>query len=133
MHVEDAVDPNTRPVQPSPGPVDQPSQVDVSASARAIALALTVKVDAEAFGVTVTRRPGANEHNLAGSERVRLLGLLAEVKDLLMKCDAQESDAQEKQFPIWVVSSDARDAKPRMLWLEIRAQANGYAIGLTDQ
>lgn len=133
MHVEDAADPHIRHVQPLHSPVDQPNQIDVSASARAIALALTVKVDAEAFGVTVTRRPGANESNLTDCERVRLLGVLAEVKDLLMKCDADAAGVQEKQFPFWIVSSDARDAKPRMLWLEIRAQANGYAIGLTDQ
>ena len=134
MHVEDAAGPEARLVQQPHGQVEEPAtQVDVSASALAMSLALAVKLDAEAFGVTVTRRPGANERNLTGCERARLLAVLAEAKDLLMKCDAHYSDTEEKQFPFWVVSSDARDAKPRMLWLEIRVEPNGYAIGLTDQ
>ena len=54
----------------------QHKSVDVSSVAVVAAFAGHVTMDAEAFGVTVSRRPGACDTNLTGYERGRLLDVL---------------------------------------------------------
>ena len=101
--------------------------IDVTKTARDLLFPEAVMMDPEAFGVCVTRRQDANEGNLTPHERARLLDVL---------CHAQSVQRQArfaaKEFPIWVVSSDARDARPRALWLTLRWVAYGYNIKLSD-
>lgn len=106
----------------------QHKSVDVSSVAVVAAFAGHVTMDAEAFGVTVSRRPGACDTDLTGYERGRLLDVLCHAKAVQRQCQEHETE-----FPVWVVSSDARDARPRVLWMAIRKEPNGgYHIHLSD-
>lgn len=118
-----------------------PQEVDVSQVAAAAALYGTVLMDAEAFGVTVTRRPGATGPQLAARprtgdrmalsphERGRLLDVLCHAQAVQGKC----SITQETSFPVWIVSSDARDAQPRAVWLVMTRRPSGaFHIKLSD-
>ena len=105
------------------------NRIDVSTVAQAVLLFGTVLMDAEAFGVTVSRRPGANGQNLTPYERSRLLDVLCHAQAIQRTCNAQ----QEASFPVWIVSSDARDSQPRSQWLVMSLQDNGsYFIRLSD-
>ncbi len=104
-------------------------RIDVSAAATAALLFGRVFMDAEAFGVAVSRRPGAEGSNLTPYERGRLLDVLCHAQAIQRTCNAQ----QEASFPVWIVSSDARDAKPRAQWLVMCLQEDGsYLIRLSD-
>lgn len=116
-------------------------EVDVSQIAEAASLYGTVLMEAEAFGVTVTRRPGAITASgavqasagigldLSSHERGRLLDVLCHAQAVQGKC----SITQETSFPVWIVSSDARDAQPRAVWLVMSRQASGaFHIKLSD-
>lgn len=101
---------------------------DVSVLAQRFLFASRVFVEAEAFGVTVTRRPRACVEVLDASEMARLLDLLSHASARLQEC--QEG---EVEFPMWVVSSDCRDAKPRPVWLVLcQLDGRGYRISLSD-
>ena len=102
--------------------------IDVSNTAQAVLFCCPVLMDAEAFGVTVTRRDGARPDNLSADERTRLLDVL---------CHAQGFQTQaferEHRFPIWIVSSDARDARHRTHWLVLARDPLGrFLITLSD-
>lgn len=103
--------------------------IDVSTAAVAVLLFGKVLMDAEAFGVTVSRRPGAEGTNLTSYERGRLLDVLCHAQAFQRTCSTQ----QEANFPVWIVSSDARDAQPRAQWLVMSMQEDGsYLIRLSD-
>ncbi len=109
---------------------DKPThRVDVSAAAQDVLLYGAVSMDAEAFGVTVSRRLGAAPANLTPYERGRLLDVLCHAHAVHRRCTPEE----EVTFPIWIVSSDARDAKPRAQWLVLsHLDAGGLLIRLSD-
>lgn len=101
---------------------------DVSIAAQRFLISAPVFMDAEAFGVTVSRRPQATPAMLTNYEMARLLDVLshAQVK-------VHESPEGESEFPMWLVSSDCRDAQPRVVWLIIsRHDGTGYRISLSD-
>lgn len=109
------------------GATDSQAQ-DVSVLAQRFLFASPVLVDAEAYGVTVTRRQGAGVAELDPPEEARLLDLLSHASARLHEC--QEG---EVEFPMWVVSSDCRDAKPRPVWLVLgQLEGGGYRISLSD-
>lgn len=102
-------------------------RVDVTATAISLHFALDVYMDAEAFGVAVTRRQGAANQQLTPDERARLLDVLCHAQIYQAKCHIEE-----KVFQVWLVPSDARDAKPRLMWLTIRRGTDAYFISLSD-
>ncbi len=105
-------------------------KVDVSQVAMAIVLSGSITMDPEAFGVAVSRRPGAEQGQLTGYERSRLLDVLCHAKAVMSHC--QELGA-EKEFVQWLVSSDARDSSARAHLLAVRREAaGGYHIRLSD-
>lgn len=107
----------------------QPS-VDVSLLAQAVLLFGNVRMDAEAFGVTVSRRQGAATSALTPNERDRLLDVLCHAHAVRGQCKTLRHAVT---FPVWVVSSDASDPKPRVTWLVLtRDERGGYVIGLSD-
>lgn len=112
-------------------PVSAATQnIDVSQAAAAITWTSSVTMEPEAYGVTVSRRPGAEQGRLTGYERARLLDVLCHAKAELSQC--QEPGA-EKEFAIWLVSSDSRDACARVNLLAVRRDhAGGYHIRLSD-
>lgn len=102
--------------------------IDVSQAAKSVMFAGELAMDCEAFGVTVTRRPGATESNLTPYERARLLDVLCHAQSI-----QRQAQDGEKEFPIWIVSSDARDARTRAIWLSISKTDRGsYLIRLSD-
>ena len=104
----------------------QLKSVEVSGVANDAAFAGHVTMDAEAFGVSVSRRTGACDTNLIGNERGRLLDVLCHAKAVQRQCQEGETE-----FPVWIVSSDARDARPRVLWMAMRKESDGgYHIRL---
>lgn len=89
-----------------------------------------VRMDAEAFGVTVSRRDGATQASLSPHERGRLLDVLCHAHAVHGQCNELQPAVT---FPVWIVSSDARDSKPRATWLALtRDDRGGYVIGLSD-
>jgi hypothetical protein len=109
--------------------VDQmPVGIDVSAYANSALMLGEVHVTTEAFGVTVTRRADAGVANLTGYERARLLDVMSHARRKQLECGNDE-----QAFPIWLISSDARDVQPRNIWLTIRRTPLGhYLIDLSD-
>ncbi len=105
----------------------QTNDVDVSYTGRMVQFWSPVVLDAETFGVLVTRRTGASGTNLVPQESARLLDVLVAAKEFMGQCEEEP-----RQFNLWVISSDARDAKPRNVWLELKKQAGAYRISLTD-
>ena len=101
--------------------------VDVSTVAKQIHFGGPITMDAEAFGVLVTRREGAQAGNLLTHEHSRLLDVLVSAKEWLGQCDEEE-----RQFNIWTISSDARDARARNVWLEMGKVDQSHHITLTD-
>jgi hypothetical protein len=103
------------------------SDVDVSHVSRMVHFWSPVVLDSETFGVLVTRRSCATGTNLVPQECARLLDLLVAAKEFMGQCEEEP-----RQFELWVISSDSRDAKPRNVWLELKKQAGAYRISLTD-
>lgn len=103
------------------------TRVDVTSAAMSVMYAQEVYMDAEAFGVAVTRRPGAASQQLTPYERSRLLDVLCHAQIFQAKCHEED-----KVFQVWLVPSDAQDAKPRLMWFTIRKDANAYLIALSD-
>lgn len=104
------------------------SEIEVTQVAQRAMFAGAVALDAEAFGVAVTRRPGATLSNLTAHESSRLIDVLCHAKNSQHLCQEQESE-----FSVWVVSSDARDARPRALWFTMhKAPDASYHIRLSD-
>ncbi|GEM_PF-2220045 len=107
---------------------DRAPTIDVSAYAASALMFGDVRMDAEAFGVTVTRRVDASLDNLSPYERARLLDVLWHAQRKQLACLEGE-----QAFPVWTISSDARDAQPRNIWLIIsRTPQGSYLIGLSD-
>ncbi len=102
--------------------------VDVSEVAQSALFYGHVVMEAEAFGMTVSRRPGANGTNLSPYERTRLLDVLCHAQ-----CFRQKSKSSESTLPVWLVSSDARDARARTHWFAMKRDLAGtYVIRLSD-
>lgn len=80
---------------------------------------MALNMQAECFGVTVTRRPEAKPENLTAYELHRALDVLVHVRDNL-QLQSEPAEVRECEFPMWVVSSDSRDAQPRVVWLVFR-------------
>lgn len=77
---------------------------------------MRLNMQAECFGVAVTRRPGAKPENLTAYELHRVLDVMVHVRDNLQQ-QPEPAEVGECEFPMWVVSSDSRDAQPRVVWL----------------
>lgn len=120
---------NTAMLPPSLGVrMDSPTHtVDVTPLARYVQFGRPVLLDAETFGVTVTRRETADTSNLTPPEAARLLDLLIAAKPFIGCCDEEL-----RQFEHWVVSSDARDNRPRCVWMQISLSGANYVITMTD-
>lgn len=102
--------------------------VDISQVAQAVLFYGSVAMDAEAFGVTVTRRGGVDGSNLTSEERTRLLDVLCHAQSIQAQCRRSS-----KTFPVWIVSCDARDARPRAHWLSLAPVGPGqFIIRLSD-
>lgn len=116
--------------QPGSTMIEQASHVDVSRQARRLCLSSRVLIEAEAFGVLVTRRPGAGASALSSYEEARLLDVLVHMKDALVRC---EEGNGECEFPVWTISSDARDVKPRAIWITLqKEQDESYRLAMSD-
>lgn len=88
--------------------------VNVSPFADRLNIVAEVWMEAEAFGVLVTRRPGARVDELTSYEESRLLDVLVHMKEALSRCD---DDGCE--FNLWAIPSDSRDSKARAHWLDL--------------
>ena len=109
------------------GTVNAASRVNVTHTAISMMYAHEVYMDAEAFGVAVTRRPGAASQQLTPYERSRLLDVLCHAQIYQAQCEGED-----KVFQVWLVPSDAQDAKPRLMWFTIRKDVDAYLISLSD-
>jgi hypothetical protein len=109
---------------------DSPAQaVDVSHVAQSVLFYGHIVMEAEAFGMAVTRRPGADGTDLTPYERTRLLDVLCHAQ-----CFRQKSEFSECTFAVWLVSSDARDSRARTHWFAMkRDDSTGiYLVRLSD-
>ena len=107
---------------------DATEMIDVSHQCSRLNGPAHVFMEAEAFGVLVTRRPGADPTLLSSYEDSRLLDVLVHMKDALPRCE--ESGCE---FQIWAISSDARDAKARCHWVSLEKGNDGsYLLFMTD-
>ena len=108
--------------------VTDTTMVDVSRHAWRLSVCASVHIDPEAFGVMVTRRPDAKVTSLTAYEESRLLDVLVHMKEALPRCNENGCE-----FQVWVISSDARDAKPRVQWVTLEKGAQGsYELCLSD-
>lgn len=105
----------------------QRPDLDVTSIAIAALMYGTVLVDAEAFGVTVSRREGADVSNLTYDERTRLLDVLCHAQCMQARGDDCST------FAVWIISSDARDLHPRAHYLTLnRISSDRFVIRLSD-
>jgi hypothetical protein len=101
--------------------------VDVSAVGARMHFALPIRLEQEAFGVLVTRRQDATQHNLTPYESARLIDVIVHATEFRGQCHDEP-----RQFNIWVVQSDAKDGRPRNLWLQLEIIDGCYMVRLTD-
>lgn len=118
---------NAQPSQAAAADLSQQA-IDVSFIAESVLFYGHVVMEAEAFGMTVSRRPGANGTNLTAYERTRLLDVLCHAQ-----CFRQKSETSESTFAVWLVSSDARDSRARTHWFAMKRNESGvFVIRLSD-